>query len=257
VQVFPYRLPRIGLAPIITQKHYRGRLSIFLPLLIFGVVLTSAIIKKNFGKLKQLLVIIIFTILTILPWEIYASIKSGGFVFLSTQGANQLLSDNNELCIDGNWHPEWVDNKAAFYNNDGIDNNRVFEKVINFYWHNPEFFPRCMAAKFLAGFGPMPFLWIFMGILLLGGICKMIGRWMKSKFIGSLAGISLKQIPASFSVIGANFLLTTLIFHAENGIVPSRFVAPMDFLFALLCCISALTLLSNVYKAFGSSNNQR
>jgi hypothetical protein len=222
---------------------------IFLPILTFGLILTNIVIKKNLGGQKRLLVILISTILTVLPWSIYASTKSGDFIFLSTQSGSLLLADNNELCIDGGWHKEWAENKAAFYNNDGIDNNRVIEKVINFYWHHPALFPRCMFAKFLLGFGPMPFLWIFMGFLLLGGMCRIIGRWVKSDFISNLTSISLTQIPASFWVVGGNFLLITLIFHAVGGlVVRSRNVAPMDFVFALLCCVSALTFFSNIFR---------
>ena len=189
----------------------------------------------------------VVTLLTVLPWSIYASAKSGAFIFLSTQNPKLLLSDNNELCLDGGYHPEWSDNSAAFYNNDGIDNNHVIEKVINFYWHNPSLFPRCMAAKFIKGFGPLPFLWIFTGLLLIGGLFKLIGRRVKSDRISSLRGLSLKQIPTSAWVLGGNFLFITLIFHAEDGIVPSRYVAPMNFVFVLLCSVSALILFSNIW----------
>jgi hypothetical protein len=55
------------------------------------------------------------------------------------------------------------------------------------------------------------------------------------------------RIPWPFWVLGGNFLLITFIFHAESVIVPSRFVAPMDFVFALLCCVIVLTFFSNIY----------
>jgi hypothetical protein len=233
---------------------------IFLPILTFCLMFLRIMIEKNLDGLKRLLVVIFATLLTFLPWSIYASVKSGGLIFLTTQGSYEILDANNELCIDGMWHHEWSENKAAFYNNDGIDNSHVLEKVINFYWHHPSLFPRCMYAKFMRGFGPLPFLWIFTALLLLGGILRMINHWLKSEFIYGLKGLSLKQIPASFWMVAGNFLLVTLIYYGVEGIVPSRYVAPMDFLFALLCCVSAVIFLSNIisnmHKLSGGMKNR-
>lgn len=221
---------------------------IFLPILTFSVILTSTIINKNLGGLKRLLVIMVSTGIMVLPWSTYASVKSGELIFLSTQGNSQLLSDNTELCIDGGYHPGWVDNKAAFYNNDGIKNEHALEKVVNFYLHYPALLPRCLYAKFLRGFGPMPYLWIFAVFLFLDGIFRIINNRVKPEYSSDLKGRFVMRIPWPFWVLGGNFLLITFIFHAESVIVPSRFVAPMDFVFALLCCVIVLTFLSNIYR---------
>jgi 4-amino-4-deoxy-L-arabinose transferase-like glycosyltransferase len=221
---------------------------IFLPILTWGVVLFRGITNRNSAEIKRLLVIMVSTVFMLLPWSLYASAKSNEFIFLSSQGAAQLLADNNELCVDGVWHPEWVDNKNAFYYTDGINNNHAIEKVINFYWHHPTLLPQCMFQKFLNGFGPLPFLWIFIGFMLLDGMFKIAIRWKKSDFASLLTGRFVVRIPVSFWIVGGNFLLITLLFHGEATIVRSRLVAPMDFVFALLCCVPAVRLFSIIYK---------
>jgi 4-amino-4-deoxy-L-arabinose transferase-like glycosyltransferase len=219
---------------------------VFLPILTYGVVLISAIIKRDPGKLKLLFAMTISTAIVVLPWSIYASTKTGRFIFLSIQGSTAILDDNNEFCVDGGWHPEWVNNKTAMYNTDGIDKKHALEKVINFYWHNPMLLPRCMSQKFLKGFGPFLSLWVFVGLMLFNGVCRFLGRFPKLEFAKRLVGNSAMQIPVSFWVVGGNFLLITLLFHAEALIVRSRHVAPMDFVFALLCCVSVVRLFSNI-----------
>jgi 4-amino-4-deoxy-L-arabinose transferase-like glycosyltransferase len=221
---------------------------VFLPILACAVLLSGAVRHRDRRALKRLLVIMALTGLTVLPWSIYASAKSGEFIVLSTQGGAALLADNNELCVDGGWHQEWVDDKDAFYNKDGIDAERVTAKVTNFYWHHPALLPRIMFHKFQRGFGPMTFLWIFVCLALFDGMCRIAGRRVKPKFLRVMTREPAMRIPAPFWVIGGNFLLITLLFHAEEYIVRSRLVAPMDFVFALLCCVAAASLLSNIYR---------
>jgi hypothetical protein len=105
-----------------------------------------------------------------------------------------------------------------------------------------------MFQKFLNGFGPLPFLWIFIGFILLDGMFKIAIRWKKSDFASLLTGRFVVRIPVSFWIVGGNFLLITLLFHGEATIVRSRLVAPMDFVFALLCCVPAVRLFSIIYK---------
>jgi len=183
--------------------------------------------------------IILSLVIIILPWTLYMSYKSEHFVFLSPQGYSLLLDDNNEQCVDGMWHPEWKENEYSFYNTDGIDNQYAINKVINFYWHNPNLFPRCMVNKFLKGFGPSIGLWIFIGLVLIRNLIRMVNRWTKSQNIQLIIEKSRMKIPTPFWVIGGNFLLITLIFHGEKGIMvsTSRFIAPMEFIFELLCCV--------------------
>ena len=282
---------------------------IFLPILTGIVILISTVVNRDPGGLKRLLVIMASAILTVLPWSLYASAKSGALIVLSTQGGSQLLDDNNEFCTNGRWHPEWVDKKDSFYNTDGIDRERVVAKVVNFYWQHPVLFPRLMFQKLLKGFGPLPFLWLFTAFVLLDGMCRVANRWVKSDLskvtcfstlllmsvlaclgvyhfdnpIGSivrwipsgwwilkLAGVLIVgwlayllmtkraavQIPVAFWVLGVNFLLITLLFHAERGVVKSRLVAPMDFILALICCVAGVRLFSDIYRKLHESNKR-
>lgn len=221
---------------------------IFLPLLTWGVLLTLAVLHRDPGGLKRLLVIIVSTILTVLPWSVYASVKSGGVIVLSTQGGYQLLTDNNEFCTDGGWHPEWIDKNDSWYNSDGIDTLHPLAKVINFYRCNTQLLPRFMFQKFYHGFWPMRFLWIFIGFALFDGICRIACRFTDLKIIRLVTTGPPMRVPTPMWVVAGNFLLVTLVFHAEFSIVPSRFVAPMDFVFALLCCVSAANLFMNIFR---------
>jgi len=278
---------------------------IFLPILIVAAFLLSAIINGETGKLRRLFVMIVSMMVIVVPWCLYASIKARAPIVLATQSGFQLLSDNNEFCIDGRWHPEWRDKKDSVYNTDGIETPQYLKKVVNFYWHNPALLPRCMLAKFVAGFGPLPFLWMFTILVLLSYVHRIGNKWMKSgllnivwfstllllgliacivvyqvtyrgmldrwianaSWMSKLAPVLLIgvasyllmteklsfQIPRLFWLLWANFLLVTLIFHAEASVVESRFVAPVDFLFALTCCAFAVSLLSEISQQFHSS----
>ena len=55
------------------------------------------------------------------------------------------------------------------------------------------------------------------------------------------------RVPTAFWVLSVNFLLVTLVFHAEpSSMVGSRLVAPMDFLLALICCVAAVSFFSEI-----------
>lgn len=221
---------------------------IFLPFLTWGALLAGTVVHRRRGELKRLLVIVVSTVLTVLPWSVYASAKSGRVIVLSTQSGYQLLTDNNEFCTDGGWHPEWIDKNDSWYNNDGIDTLHPLVKVINFYGRHAQLLPGVMFQKFYHGFGPMKFLWIFIGFALFDGICRIAGRFADLKIIRLVIAGPPMRIPAPMWMVAGNFLLVTLLFHAEAVIVPSRFVAPMDFVFALLCCVSAANLFTNIYR---------
>lgn len=221
---------------------------VFIPFLACGAILVDILRHRNPVRARNLLRIVISAGFLILPWSIYASVSSGEFIILSQQEDKQLLDDNNELCVDGIWHPEWVDDENAFYNNDGIDPSRGFVKVINFYWHHPVLLPVCMYNKFIKGFGPLPFFWIFLGLMLF----KWGTRFAASRLKWNPPRWYLNQpefkVPMPFWVVIGNFLLVTLIFHGESYIVPSRLVAPVDFVFALLGCVGVVRLFSGVFR---------
>lgn len=271
---------------------------IFLPILTGSMILVGAIMNRDRNELERLLVITAAAILIVAPWSFYVNAKSERLVLLATQEGSQLLSDNNEFCTDGRWHPEWRAKKDSFYNTDGIDRARYLTKVVNFYWHHPALLPRCMTAKFIAGFGPLPFLWMFTGLVLLGSIYGIANRFMQSerfkvvcfaalvslgvltcvavyhvtdlatidRWVASdwlivnlvpvlvmglvvyllMTGRAAFRIPRPFWLLWANFLLVTFIFHAEASVVKSRLVAPVDFLFALTCCVFAVSLFLEI-----------
>ena len=119
--------------------------------------------------------------------------------------------------------------------------------MTNFYLHHPGLFFRFLLTKFQKGFGPLAFLWVFIGLMLFDVMCRITGRLVKSDFITSMTGKPAMRIPAPLWVVAGNFLCMTLVFHAESAIVKSRMVAPMDFVFALLCCVAGTAFLSNLF----------
>jgi 4-amino-4-deoxy-L-arabinose transferase-like glycosyltransferase len=285
----------LGFAPLVKGTLF------FLPILIGAAILVRAVADRDPKAFKRLIVITAAATLLIAPWTAYVRLRTGAVVVLSTQGDYQLLADNTEFCADGRWHPEGIEKKDSFYNTDGIPREQVVAKVVNFYWHHPALLPRCMAAKFVAGFGPLPFLWMFAAFVILAGLGRMADRRLKSdalkvvcfSVLASLsvlafgaayhvaqqrrihidewiaggwllpkavpvvaigwlvyllvAGRAAFRIPTAFWIIAVNFLLMTLVFHAEpSSIVGSRLVASMDFIFALLCCASGIYFFRDV-----------
>jgi len=178
---------------------------IFIPILTILWIAILFIKKRDIKILYHLLIIGVSTIIIVLPWTIFASVNSGKLTILSTQGPFLLLDDNNELCIDGGWHNEWRDNKNSFYLNDGIEVNQAVRKVINFYWHNPKLFPRCMVQKLLKGYKYLPFFWIFSGLALIEEVLRFLHN---RKNINNLIPIIKKErlkIPISIWIISGNF----------------------------------------------------
>ena len=232
---------------------------VFIPILAIGLLLIKAILHKNKKEWIRLLVVIVATYLTIFPWSSYASRISGQFILLSTQGGTQLLADNNELCVDGDWHQEWVNNPDAFYYHDGIDKSHAFQKVINFYVQHPSLFPRCMLAKFIKSYKALQFLWVFMGFLALDLVSRLFGLLARSKSRFFMVGRLNPWVPSSMWIAALNFLLITLIFHAESepGVTLSRFVAPMDFIFVFLCCFALINIISNLYRYYFAPQTEK
>jgi 4-amino-4-deoxy-L-arabinose transferase-like glycosyltransferase len=221
---------------------------VFLPIFTCVFIFIRAIKGHDIAQWKLLLITAASIVVVILPWSIYASSNSGQFVILSMQGDTEILDGNNELCIiDGRWHPEWINDPNAFYNNDGIDNTRVIEKVLNFYWHKPSYLPQCLFQKLYRSFMPFPLLLIFLGLMLLDGLFRFLNGKMNSRLIRSLAGSSLFQVPTWIWIVTGNFLMIALIFYWDGTFAPSRLVAPMSFVFALLGCVSIVRFFSNIY----------
>lgn len=93
-------------------------------------------------------------------------------IFIVTQGLDVLLACNNELCTDGLWHKEWINNPNIYYNK-VINNDSNYLKVLEFYIANPKYilpiFINKFANSFLVGYLSIlcVFLIIFTGLNLI------------------------------------------------------------------------------------------
>jgi 4-amino-4-deoxy-L-arabinose transferase-like glycosyltransferase len=288
-EIRPRTLAAIILGVVIGLALLTKGSLLFIPILLVTLIFIRTMIKRDSKGMKRLLVLVASTLLTIMPWSLYSSIRKGEIIILSTQGSHVLLEMNNEFCVDGGWHPEYVNIKESFYNNDGIEKSRTVLKVANFYWKNPRLFLKIMSNKFINGFWPFKFFWLSVVFLLLNEICRIGQKWTRAgpvKFvffsiilaIGFLvcyfspaillylleigrsrlillligcfgwltylfkSGNLSISIPTSFLVIWGNFLLLILVTGAIN-----RYVTPMDFIFILICCVSALHLFINIW----------
>jgi 4-amino-4-deoxy-L-arabinose transferase-like glycosyltransferase len=140
---------------------------IFIPFLL-GLYLIFRVIKtKSSSLLKQTLVIVFSSVITVLPWSVYASKKSGTIIFVSSQGKTVLLDYNNEYNLDGHWHPEYRKDVNSFYNKDGINADKTLKKVLNFYTKNSKMFIPILINKFKSGFSTFIFLTLFLITLIL------------------------------------------------------------------------------------------
>lgn len=75
------------------------------------------------------------------------------FIVISNQfRPNEFLSLHNELCVNGNWKPEWRFNKNAYHNKHQVGKNPYF-KIICFYMDNPKLFFKIGFAKVNLAFG--------------------------------------------------------------------------------------------------------
>lgn len=271
---------------------------IFIPILLCAYIFIITIRKRDPNAMKRLVLIIASTLFTILPWSLYASIRSGTIIILSTQGPRILLTYNNEFCADGRWHPEGMDKKESYYNNDGMEKAPAILKVVNFYWKNPRLFLQIMSSKLINGFWPFIYFWLFVIFVLIIEVCRIGNNWVRAGpskivFFSTILAIivlvcffnqaiftylfEIKRlrlillligvfgwvtylfisgklsvlIPTSFLVILGNFLLLILVSGALT-----RFVAPMDFIFALICCVSAVHLFWNIWEELSKNYNR-
>lgn len=182
---------------------------------------------RRASDLAHLSVIIVTVMFTIAPWSIYASTQSGRLVLLSTQAESILLDSHNEYVTDGGWHREWRDNPQSFYHSDGLEGRSALLRVANFYRHHPALLPRLAWEKIIAGFRPFPFLLIG-GVLVLG---EAILRWWRGK--KSVLAVFSGAVPPIFLIIFLDFVLMTVLIHADHTVYMSRIVKPMEFLFIL------------------------
>jgi len=172
----------------------------------------------------------------LLPWSIYASIKSGELVIISTQYGYSLLDGNNEDCFaDGywHWHPEWIEKTKGdpryLYSRAEYREYSALRKVLIFWFQNRNKLLLLFKRKLTSGFMfNRYFLWTYAALLyyflvMLGLIMK---RFAKTKKLA--LGTSSENVPVSPLMHLVNIVLVTLITLGEH-----RFVEPYMYFILL------------------------
>lgn len=250
--VFTYALfearrtvPRALLVGIALGAGLLGKASLlFIPLLLGIVLLLRWFRTKRRLDLLHLCVLTIACVIVVAPWSLYASMRSGKFVPLSTQTESILLDSHNEYIKNGLWYQEWRNDLQSFYNNDGLQGRSVWLRIANFYRYHPLLLPRLMFEKLIEGFKPFPFLLIG-GTLVLGEAILQWWRRKKSKW-EVLSG----AVPPMFLIVFLNFVLMTVITHVDHVVYPSRIIKPMEFLFILFGVHRILLFLCAALRPF-------
>ncbi|MEO5361308.1 MAG: glycosyltransferase family 39 protein [Nitrospirota bacterium] len=85
----------------------------------------------------------------ILSWSIFASVKEGRPIFISTEGGQLLLETNSAVSKDGTWHAKPLD---TFYARPEIKQLSEPVKVIVYYLNHRELLPSIFINKINAGF---------------------------------------------------------------------------------------------------------
>lgn len=140
---------------------------IFVPILFLLYLFFRAYQGQNRRHLIHAALFISSLILTLAPWSTYASIKSGSFILLSTQGDILIKDSNNENTADGLWHPEWrkeIDQKEKYFYNNSNSGSIIFQ-VFKFYTKYPQLICTTVKNKLIQGFSSFLFLWIFWVVL--------------------------------------------------------------------------------------------
>jgi len=155
----------------------------FIPILI-GIYLLYKFYKKRDKKL--LLSLAVFTLVclfTVLPWCLYASMKSHSIVFVSTQGDAILLNTNNEYCNNGIWYPEWKDKKESFYNNDNMEGKPGIIRVLNFYEHHPNLILKILEKKLVQSYNYFLFFWIIIILFIIEALLIFFRKYFSGLYI--------------------------------------------------------------------------
>jgi hypothetical protein len=139
--------------------------NIYIPVL-YALYFFYLFIKKGLS-IKPLIILITGIFLIVIPWSVYASIKTGHPVILSTQGENALLDTNNEFTSDGRWHPEGFSNGVdTFYLQPWIKKYPDIIKVLIFYSLHPNSIPPTLFHKIDYGFTNFPFFELLILLLI-------------------------------------------------------------------------------------------
>ena len=72
------------------------------------------------------------------------------------------LDVHNEYMKEGEWRPEWRNDKKSFYNNDGMGNSPAAFRIANYYLYHPSQILSNIIFKIQSGFSGFVFLWIIL-----------------------------------------------------------------------------------------------
>ncbi|UPA22604.1 hypothetical protein K8942_00090 [Candidatus Peribacteria bacterium] len=122
--------------------------------------------------IRDMLLIVSIALITVLPWSIYASVRSHTFVIFSTESHNQGLFDahNEYTAIDGEWHPEWETDPQSAYNTDGMEEYADGVRIAHFYLQHPTRMIRLPLSKMVAAFTVVPSIVLLVVFLMLEGL---------------------------------------------------------------------------------------
>jgi hypothetical protein len=226
---------------------------------------------KEARILKLGAIAFVFTFLAILPWSIYASNKANETVFLSTQTKYILMDGNNELSIDGDWHPQWRDgnNEEFLYGKKDFENKGALYSVFLFYLKRPDLIVSNYIGKLNRAFSELVFHQIlFCSLLFLflqKGLSRMnfdrifliilfilsfglsvIGRFAELSYVFTTMGLILaiykigkeimcKNQSAILWLLYINFFILSVLTYGNR-----RFVEVIDFVYILLALHSLI-----------------
>lgn len=140
------------------------------------------------------------------------------FIIFTNQITDEtLLMTHNELCIDGDLHPEWKFINEAYYSKEELSNNQIVN-VANFYLQNPKLFPKIMANKLIQGIDFFPSFYV-----------------MAIGLFGIVSILTLFQVPSiSIYLILTIGILLNGFFYSEYfsiGLITLFFIISVSSLF--------------------------
>jgi hypothetical protein len=116
--------------------------------------------------------------LCIAPYSAFASLRSGRFVALSTQGGFVLLDNNNEFSVAKRaWSADWRRDPASFYNRPSMAGLPPWRRVVLYYAARPGDLGRALAYKLESGFK----LAVFLKFVLVALVVDVFGRLMSRR----------------------------------------------------------------------------
>ncbi|MBF0487921.1 MAG: hypothetical protein HQK98_07145 [Nitrospirae bacterium] len=183
--------------------------------LMFTPVLTGFfllyLIKQKVLNPRQFVAFVLSVSLVIFSWSIFASVKEGRPVFISTQGEALLLDSNSMASKDGLWHNK----HDVFYDNPEIQKLPALIKVARFYLSHRDIVPSIFINKVNEGFNNFLFR-VAMLFLIYEMILKTI-HFFDGTEGGGKAVWHLKTILSFIMLINLGWILIVLFMPLFEG----------------------------------------